>query len=88
MKVSMADVRQAFENLIQEKISREEIANWALERQFANDRDELVYEPMNEKRRIWDAISYLTGVDLLADEKGNYLHCVDDFIDYKKQLGI
>ncbi|MBF8263648.1 MAG: hypothetical protein HW387_1313 [Parachlamydiales bacterium] len=87
MKVSLDEIRQVFSDLIQEKKSREEIASWALSRQDANDDDNLEFEPIFEKKKIWKAIGYLTGVDLL-DFDGSYLHSVENFVEFRKKLSL
>lgn len=84
MKVSLNEIKQVFDSLIQEKKTREEISNWAIELQFTHDDRNLIFDPPDEKDKIWDAISYLTGVDLL-DIDGTYLHSIDNFIDFRKE---
>ncbi len=85
IKVSLEDIKNKFDELINEKISREEISNWASERMFAHDDDLLEFIPIEYKPIIWDGIGYLIGVDMLNPD-GNYLHSREDFIDYQKQL--
>ena len=87
MKVSLEEIKQVFDDLIQERKSREEIASWALTRQVANDEDNLEFEPKLEQKKIWRAIGYLTGVDLL-DMDGSYLHSVENFIEFRKKIGL
>jgi hypothetical protein len=82
MKISIDEIKQAFEFLIKEKKSREELSLWAQKLQMAHDNDDLEYDPSNEKERIWDGIKYLMGVDL-RDIDGSYLHSVENFIQYK-----
>ncbi len=86
--VSIYKIETLFEDLINQNRSREEIAGWALEALYAEDRRELIYEPKEEEDKIWKAIIYLTGVDLLVNEEGCYLHSLDDFIDFKNELDI
>lgn len=83
IRVSLDDIKQAFDFLIEEKKSREELSNWAIKLQFANDNDDLEYDPPSEEAKIWDGIEYLTGVDL-KDINGSYLHSKKSFIQYKK----
>lgn len=88
MQVSLEEVRQIFNSLINGEIDREHASEWALTRLFANDENDLEYEPKCEKERIWKGIVYLTGVDLLNGKEGDYFHCLEDFINYKNELGI
>ncbi len=85
MKVTLNEIKGVFDDLVQEKMSREDIACWALKRQFANDADSLEFEPSTEKNRIWRAITYLMGVDL-KDIDGSYLHSIENFIEFRKKM--
>ena len=87
MKVSLKEIQEVFNELIEEKKSREEIASWASKRQVANDSDNLEFEPASEKKKIWRSITYLMGVDL-NDMDGSYLHSVENFIDFRKKTDI
>jgi hypothetical protein len=85
IQVSMEEIKNKFRNLIDEKLSREAVSNWASKRMFAHDEDLLEFYPIEYKPVIWDGIGYLMGVDLLNID-GSYLHVKKDFIDYEKQL--
>lgn len=65
MKVSLSEIKQAFDFIIEEKKSREEIADWATKLQFAADERDLEYDPSDQEDKIWDGIGYLTGVDFI-----------------------
>lgn len=85
MKVTLEEIKQLFNELIQKKQSREYFSNWASIRQQSHEGDDLVFEPYSEKTKIWNAILYLMGVDLL-DIDGSYLHSIEDFIDYQNKV--
>lgn len=87
MKVSLEEGKKALDELIQEEVSREEIASWASIRQQAEDTDELEYDPSYEEKRIWEVISYLTGVDL-KNIDGSYLHSNENFIKFREELNL
>lgn len=87
MKVSLDELQQMFNLLIEEKKSREEIANWAVKLQFACDDGNLEFDPLTEEDKIWEGISYLTGVDLLNID-GSYLHSIENFVDFKNSIGL
>jgi hypothetical protein len=87
MKISLNEIKQAFDSLIDKKKSREEIASWASKRQIVNDSGNLEFEPASEKKKIWRGITYLIGVDL-KDVDGSYLHSIDNFTDFRKKTGI
>ncbi len=87
MKISLNKIKQAFDFLIKEKKSREELASWAQKFQLAEDDGELEYDPPSEEDKIWDGIEYLMGVDL-KDTDGSYLHTIESFIKYKNEKGL
>ncbi|MBS0621349.1 MAG: hypothetical protein JSR80_00080 [Verrucomicrobia bacterium] len=87
MRVSLGEINEKLDDLIEERISREFLSAWAQERQAAEDANQLEYDPPNEEDRIWRAILYCTGVDLL-DMDGSYLHSIDNFIDFRREIGL
>lgn len=84
MPISISEITKMFDNLINEVDSRESVSNWATERVIAHDNDMLEFENRYDVESIWDALSYLSGVDLL-DMDGSYLHCKEDFIIYRNE---
>ena len=64
MQITLIEIRKKFDQLINEDIPREAIAEWAKKRQEAEDDDQLEYDPPSEEDKIWRAITYLMGVDL------------------------
>lgn len=87
MKVSLKEIKEIFDQLIEENKSRASIATWGLERHIAYDANDLEFEPIFEKEKILKCILYLMGVDLI-DFDGSYLHSIDNFIDFKKENNI
>ena len=85
MKVSLLEIINILDELIEDKLSREDASDWAKKRQFAEDNGELEYEPASKEQLIWDAVLYLEGVDL-KDGPSSYLHVVDDFREYRFKL--
>jgi len=82
--IELNEIKQAFNYLIKEQKTREELANWAQKLQHAEDNGSLQYYPPDEEDKIWDGIEYLMGVDL-KDADGSYLHSKESFIKYKKE---
>ncbi|MEK8022130.1 MAG: hypothetical protein VSS75_035075 [Candidatus Parabeggiatoa sp.] len=78
MQVTVDEVKTIFKQLIEESISREEAAQWALIRMQANDNDQLDLSE-NEDMQIWDSILYFSCVDL-KEKPDEYLHIKYDFI--------
>ena len=72
---SRADIISLFNDLIQEKTSREIISDWAIEYMLFDNPQ--IY-PKIEDSSVWDAIQLLGSVDLKTD-KGAYLYGTTDF---------
>lgn len=87
MQISLMEIREKFDQLINENMSRELIAEWAKKRQEAEDNDELEYDPPYEEDRIWRAITYLMGVDL-KDIDGSDLHSIENFVEFREKIGV
>ena len=87
MKVTLNEIEQAFDLIINEKKSREDIALWAIKFQSAEDNGKLEYDPPSEEDKIWDGIQYLTGVDLLDNDR-IYFHSVKNFVDFRDENGL
>ena len=87
MQITLIEIREKFDQLINEDVPREAIADWAKKRQEAEDDDQLEYDPPSEENKIWRAITYLMGVDL-KDTDGSYLHSIENFIDFRKKMEI
>ncbi|OAD19903.1 hypothetical protein THIOM_004433 [Candidatus Thiomargarita nelsonii] len=49
--------------IIDEKLSREEVAEWAFIRTQAYDNEQLEFFPPEEEGRIWETLQYIEGVD-------------------------
>lgn len=64
MKISLLDVQQVFNNLLNHKISRDDAEEWARIRMNALDRDELFFDPTTQEELLWKAVIYLSGVGL------------------------
>lgn len=87
MKVTLAEIIEKFDALVTESESREAIANFAMQALRAYDSDSLDVEPASSAPTIWEALTYLCGVDLRVEPK-IYLHSVQDFCEYRKKLNI
>jgi hypothetical protein len=87
MKVTKEEISNKFDELVNQTISREEIANWAAVRQQAEDQGKLEYNPKKDEKKIWKAITYLIGVDL-KDGPNSYLHSIEDFLQFRREIDI
>jgi hypothetical protein len=83
--ISLEQIKNAFDYLIENKKSREEMSNWAVKLLFAADDGNLEFVPTDEKDKIWNGIKYLTGVDLKI-ASNTYYYSIEDFINYKNKL--
>jgi hypothetical protein len=83
VKISTKDVEVAFDDLLSERRSREEIAAWVMSIRAKDDRGELQYDPPSAQSAIWRALEYLGGVDL-KDAPDSYLHSEEDFWKFRR----
>ncbi|MEK8022131.1 MAG: hypothetical protein VSS75_035080 [Candidatus Parabeggiatoa sp.] len=80
MQVTADEVKELLKKLIEESISPEEVAQWAVIRMQANDEDQLEFLPENEYLQIWDTLLYFSGVDLKMAPDSEYFHGKNNFI--------
>ncbi len=86
--VTIDDIKNKFNDLINERKSRDEIYDWANERTVAGDDGALQYEPPGEKDKIWEALSYLVTTVVTTDLDGEYLYSKKDFLKEQSELQI
>ncbi|UWU16985.1 hypothetical protein N2599_29725 (plasmid) [Rhizobium sullae] len=86
MNIDLNQIRDKFDGLCSGSASREEVARFASRAIEADDIGKLHMEKSNEAK-IWEAILYLSGVDLM-DVPGEYLHTVSDFENARRELGV
>lgn len=87
MVVHLSDVQRAFDELISETRSREEISDWARSLRIEDDNGMLSFEPAEMRDRLWRSITYLEGVDM-KDSPTTYLHVLEDFLAFRSRLGV
>ncbi|WP_368678848.1 hypothetical protein [Acinetobacter lactucae] len=64
MKISLLDVQEVFNDLLNHKISREDAEEWARKRMNALDNQDLLFDPPTKEELLWKAVIYLSGVGL------------------------
>jgi hypothetical protein len=64
MKISLLDVQQVFNDLLNHKISRDDAEEWARKRMNALDNNDLTFDPPIKEELLWKAVIYLSGVGL------------------------
>jgi hypothetical protein len=85
--VSREELTSAFDDLLSGRRTREQVSSWAEALRVAHDADKLAFEPASAKPVIWEAILYLTGVDLRTSPS-EYLHVPADFEEFRQHLGL
>ena len=75
--ISLKQLKEKYEALIQHKVSREEVSNWAGELCEAEDEDHLEYLPKEAEDQLWKGLDYLHGFDLAGHET-KYLLSLED----------
>jgi hypothetical protein len=86
MQVTLKDIQDKFDALNCGSQPREAIAEYAMRAMEADDAGSLEIEN-NFSEKIWQAIVYLSGVDLQS-EPNVYLHTANDFVDARRKLGV
>lgn len=77
MQLSRSNIQKIFQDLIECRMSREDADRWAYARIRAFDADELSFHPKADEDLLWDAISYLYGIDLKVSPD-EYLHSISE----------
>ena len=85
MEINLEEIKNAISDLINGKITREEITDWAVSLERLNDEMMLDFENNKDKKVILNAIFFLTAADLKVSPK-NYFHPMEDFVEYLKTL--
>ena len=80
MNVSFNDVENKFKQVLDGELSREAANDWAYNLMQKRESEELIFLPENDRKRIWDGIKYLYGIDLL-ENPGEYLLSKEDILD-------
>jgi len=77
MIITIVDLQNIFNNLIENKITREEADEWAFKIYSELDStSKYSFSPARNERLIIDALQYLWGIDSI-DENGKYLYSIE-----------
>lgn len=77
MNIDRQIVRAIFLDLLDGRISRAAADRWAYDVMQKADAGTLTFTPSADQERIWDAVTYLYGIDLM-EAPGKYLHTDKD----------
>ncbi len=77
MELTLEMVREVFRNVLANKMTREAADRWAYSIINLPEACPVSFVPEAEKTRIWNAVMYLYGIDMM-DSPGEYLHTQDD----------
>jgi hypothetical protein len=83
--ISIDEVKNVFQEVLDNKLTREDASAWAKKLQQAEDLGELTYNPKSDETAIWRGITYLLGIDLPNDQ-GSYLHSNEDIATFINSL--
>ncbi|MHC2298124.1 hypothetical protein [Rhizobium mongolense] len=86
MDIDLNQIRDKFDGLCSGSASREEVASFA-RRAIEADGTGTLHMEESYEAKIWEAILYLSGADLM-DVPGEYLHTVSDFENARRELGV
>ena len=77
MQLTVEQINETFNDLINSEISREDADSWAYERIKAFDLGELEFSPVSDEEKLWSAIQYLYGIDTKISPT-EYMHSLDE----------
>ena len=87
MKITLKEVKKVFVDVLNGRMTREEADRWAYAVVHASESGNLVFSPKEDKKRIWDGIMYLYGIDMM-ENPNEYLHTEEDIrIAMKEKVG-
>lgn len=81
MVIKIEDIKQVFEKLLHDKISREDASLWAYKLRQEADDNKLIYSPEENENILWESILFIEGIDL-QNEPNVYLHNRKDIQDF------
>jgi len=87
IKITWEEIKTIFNDVIDFKKSREEANVWAEIRVLAHDYGLLIFEPPESQELIWEGLSLLHGCDIQCP-LGDYLHPIDQFVEWRQELGL
>ena len=82
MELSLPMIWSKFDELDQERCSREAASEWARLLRETDDRNELVMVPASERKLIWDALIFIESYDMKTGPN-EYLYCREDLLANK-----
>ncbi len=77
MLLTVSDIKKVFTQLINGKLSREEVDRWAYKRMQAFDSGSLTFKSKSDENFLWSAIQYLYGIDTMVSP-GEYMHSIEE----------
>jgi hypothetical protein len=87
MELDLETVRQVFRDVLDGRMTRDAADRWAYGVMQLSEARSLTYSPPTAEDRIWDAVMYLYGIDLMV-APGEYLHNEEDIrLSMTEKLG-
>jgi hypothetical protein len=83
--VHIEDIERCLEDVLKNRRSREEIADWASNLCTHADLKHLKFHPHEIEEQIWNSLEFLQGIDL-KDSPVSYLHNLQDIKNHLKRL--
>lgn len=77
MEIDLESVRGVFREVLAGRMTREAADRWAFGLIQQSETGTVIFVPELERKRIWDGIMYLYGIDSM-EEPGKYLHTDED----------
>ncbi|MFM1977403.1 MAG: hypothetical protein RL145_2249 [Pseudomonadota bacterium] len=77
MEIDLETVRQVFRDVLDGRMTRDAADRWAYGLMQLFEARSLTYSPATEENRIWDAVMFLYGIDIM-EPPGQYLLSEED----------
>lgn len=75
-RISLREIDEAVASIILEKMTREEVSDWALSIALLEEKGELICDPLEDKEEIWKSLMFLISIDK-KNAEGAYIQTLD-----------
>lgn len=83
MEITLADVREIFQKVLDGNLTREAADRWAYDVVQKSELGSLAFIPSEDEQKIWSGVMYLYGIDS-KESLDEYLHSLDDICEAMK----
>lgn len=85
MEIRIEHVKVVLDELIADKLTREQASAWAFSLRELADENKLIFSPEKDEQILWESVLFIEGVDL-QNEPNVYLHNNNDIRNFKERI--